>query len=381
MKYKIMTNEKLIDSAVKQLDEIAKQYKEENRIVVMPDYHAGKGSVVGTTMVITDGVCPNIVSVDIGCGIMGYPIGKELDYKALDEFIRNNIPSGHNIREEQLSFGKIEEFNAEIEVDRALRSIGTLGGGNHFIEVGEDFYTKNKYIFIHSGSRKLGVNVCNYHMEIAKNRIKESFQKRKEEILQGDKSQIQNELIKLSNEYRDVNYDTAKLFGEDKDRYIEDMLLANEYARLNRETILKDILNFLSVEYDENKVIDTIHNYIDKDNVLRKGAVSAKEGEVFVLPLNMKEGVAICVGKGNLEWNESSPHGLGRYKSRSKAREEISLKDFEQSMAGVYSSSVCNSTIDESPMAYKDVDAVLSKAEETLTVLKTYKSIYNFKAK
>ena len=383
MNYKIMTNEPLIENAVNQIEEMVKMFDKE-RTVVMPDYHAGKGSVVGTTMHIDGRVNPNIVGVDIGCGILAYDISEsDVEYDKIDAFIRSEIPTGHRVHKEQAhDINILDEFIAPIDKDRAEKSLGTLGGGNHFIEIGEREYTKKKCIFIHTGSRKLGVEVCKFYEKVAINNKGIEFEKRKFDILGSkDKTTINKQLKELSIEFRRKEKEMPVLDGEAFESYIHDMKLATEYARLNREYILKTILGFLGLEFEERRVIDTKHNYIGEDNILRKGAISAYEGEVVVIPLNMKEGVALCVGKGNPEWNYSAPHGCGRYYSRSEAKKRISLEEFENSMKNIATSSVVESTIDEAPMAYKDSNAVLEKASETVQLLDIFKTVYNFKDK
>lgn len=333
------------------------EFSKDSNIRIMPDCHAGAGCVIGTTMKITDKIVPNLVGVDIGCGVTVKSFKKrKMDLNELDSIIRKNIPSGFNINEKPYPRvakwykEELEKYNDIVPLDRALKSIGTLGGGNHFIELNED--DENYYLVVHSGSRNLGKQIAEFH------------QKRATEL----HPECPKDLA-----YLDLKTEYAYYTD-----YIKDMLFAQHYARINRFTILDTILEKLKIE--ENGCIESVHNYIDNDSkILRKGAVSAIKGEILIIPINMRDGSLICVGKGNEDWNCSAPHGAGRILSRGQAKSKINIEEFKKSMEGIYSTCVNNSTIDESPMAYKDIDSIVSNISDTVEIQKIIKPIYNFK--
>lgn len=355
----------------------------DSKVRIMPDVHAGKGCTVGTTMTVKDKVVPNLVGVDIGCGMEVAYLGKvDIDFGKLDEIIRAYVPSGFSIREKEHRFaGKIDlkrlHCHGHIDEDRAYKSIGSLGGGNHFIEVDVDD-DGGYYLVIHSGSRHLGSEVAGYYQEQAYKSLSHNGQKELIEKLkaEGRQREIQNELSKLTTVPKDFAYCEGALF----DDYIYDMELTQYFAVLNRRAMKEEVLFHLGLEEKEGG-FTTIHNYIDMDAmILRKGAVSAKKGEKLIIPINMRDGSLICTGKGNENWNYSAPHGAGRLMSRSKAKEQITLDAFKESMKGIYTTSVGVSTIDESPFAYKPIEDIVDNIGDTVEIEKIIKPVYNFKA-
>jgi len=391
--YKIMSNNLADYEAINQIEEINRIFAD-NNIVIMPDYHAGKGCVVGTTMLITDKVCPNHVGVDLGCGIAGYKIDKryfkfdEEKLKELDEIIRKYIPSGMSINTRKSKFvPKGYEINLRAKVDkqsidRAYLSLGTLGGGNHFIEVGEneDWYI----LFVHSGSRNLGVQVANYHQNIA---IATCNKERIEYIHDIIKNITPAEREEVMEKYKKENPNIPNPSCYLKNNYLEDYLFDMEvmekFACLNREIIIKTILEKLDIPYVKGNYIESTHNYIENYkglHILRKGATSAKKDERVIIPLNMRDGIIIGIGKGNPEWNYSAPHGAGRILSRKQAKEKLSLDEFKETMKGIFTTCVSNNTLDESPMAYKPAEEILEVIGDTIDIQEIVKPIYNFKA-
>ncbi|MBO5435438.1 RtcB family protein [bacterium] len=354
-------------------------------IRIMPDTHAGKGCVIGTTMTLNDKVIPNLVGVDIGCGMYAIKLKeKEIDCEKLDDIIHNYVPSGFSVHENAIAESDIENIIAPINVDHAMKSLGTLGGGNHFIEVdrGSDGCL---WLVIHTGSRHLGIEVCNYYQNLAYDKIWNNGLKEKSQALinqlksEGRQAEIETELNNLRKEYDNIPKDLCYVEGEDFDNYIHDMKLAQEHAAINRETIASQIITRMGWTVDS--AFQTIHNYIDVDNmILRKGSVSAQKGETLIIPMNMRDGSLICVGKGNPDWNYSAPHGAGRIMSRGKAKSEISMDDFKASMQGIYTTSVMQSTIDEAPMVYKPMQEIMENITDTVDIIDVIKPIYNFKA-
>lgn len=373
------------------------------KVRIMPDVHAGKGCVIGFTADLGDKVIPNIVGVDIGCGMLCVELGKvDLDLVKLDEIINKNVPAGRNIRE-----SKLIDFSNEIQrlycyrelkdTKKFNRAIGTLGGGNHFIEIDTDD-DNNKYLVIHTGSRNLGKQVAEYYQNLAIELCsgKEDFFEKKEKIIkdykeQGRKAEIQKALKELEKEYKNNQPNLPKelcyLEGKYRDMYLHDMKICQRYAELNRWHIAETILNIyfedvLSMIFEIERSFETVHNYIAfDDNIVRKGAISAKKGERVLIPINMRDGSIIAIGKGNKNWNESAPHGAGRIMSRNKAKETFNLEDFRESMKDIYSTSVVEETIDESPFVYKPMQEILDNIKDTVEIEKIIKPIYNFKAK
>lgn len=352
------------------------------KIRIMPDCHVGKGCTIGSVIQTKNRIVPNTVGVDIGCGMLVVCLGKiDIDLQKLDEVINSEIPSGFFVRETPIRTLD-NNFIAKISNwDYIEKSLGTLGGGNHFIEVDEDD-EKNKYLVIHTGSRNLGVQVCNYWQEKAiKNLVnpngirKELIERLKRE---GREKEIQDEIKKLI--FPKIDNELAYLEGEDYENYIHDMKLCQKYASDNRCEIAFRILNYLHIQSEINW-FETIHNYIDNEGIIRKGAVSAKFKEKLIIPINMKEGSLLCVGKGNDDWLCSAPHGAGRILSRIKAKEILNLEDFQKEMTGIYSTSISEETIDESPMVYKPIKSIINDVKDTVDIIKIIKPIYNFKAK
>lgn len=376
------------EEAYNQIFNMAKSEAYNDCIIrIMPDCHAGKGCTIGTVIKIEDKVIPNTVGVDIGCGMLVIFLGNiEIDFKKLDHVINTKVPSGFNSHEAPLEeCAELSNLHcySDIDIQNAHKQIGTLGGGNHFIEVNKDD-ENNKYLVIHSGSRNLGVKVCNFYQNIAKDLVLDKRNIRQQLIeklkQEGREKEIQRELRKISfmNPYCD------KELSYLKDgwcaRYIHDMKIVQNYASQNRLCIAKIITESMNWRIFEK--FETIHNYIDTDSyILRKGAVSAKMNEKLIIPINMRDGSLICIGKGNEDWLCSAPHGAGRLMSRKKAKETLSMDDFTKAMSKVYSTSVCDSTIDESPMAYKTMEEIVECIEPTVWVIKRILPIYNFKAK
>lgn len=354
------------------------------KIRIMPDAHAGKGCTVGTTITITDKVTPNLVGVDIGCGMLTIKLkNKEIDFAKLDKVIKNKVPCGfavHSIPKNTFDFTELKCTN-NVDLKRAVQSIGSLGGGNHFIEVGKHETTNELYLIIHSGSRKLGGDVCKYYQDKAFQNanemsaiIKNTIEKLKKE---GRAKEIATEIKKIKKPVTDK--DLAFLTGDDFDDYMNDMSIVQRFATLNRETMVEIILKETGLQEDQR--FETIHNYIDfKRMILRKGAVSAEKGEMLLIPINMRDGSLLCVGKGNEDWNYSAPHGAGRLMSRSKAKEAINMDDFVETMKDVYTTSVVTETLDEAPQAYKSIDEIKAAIVDTVNIIGVIKPIYNFKA-
>lgn len=392
--------------AVNQINELLKQEPFKNcKVRIMPDVHAGKGCVIGFTADLGEKVIPNIVGVDIGCGMLCVELGNiELDFKDLDRVVNEYIPAGRNIRKQKLlNFDKINELYCLRELKETKkfnRAIGTLGGGNHFIEIDAD-NKGNKYLVIHTGSRNLGKQVADYYQNLAIELCsgKEEMYKKKEEIIkkykeQGRKSEIQQALKELEKEYKNNKPNLPKelcyLEGKHREMYLHDMKICQEYASLNRLQIAKQIIiNYYKLtDIPEmyppimQNSFETIHNYISfEDNIVRKGAIRANKNEKVLIPINMRDGSIIAVGKGNQDWNCSAPHGAGRIMSRTKAKEKFKLEEFKQSMKDVYSTSVVEETIDESPMVYKSMQEIIENTKDTIEIQKIIRPIYNFKAK
>lgn len=359
------------------------EFVKDNRIRIMPDTHAGSGCVIGTTMTIKDKIVPNLVGVDIGCGMHAVKLKeKEIDLSALDEIIEKYIPSGTNIHELMVSPYDLDDIIAPIDKERARRSIGTLGGGNHFIEVNRDS-EGYLWLVIHTGSRHLGIEICKYYQDLAYKTLKGRGDVVKDVIerlkAEGRQREIESTIKAIKEKEITIPKDLCYLEGDNFRNYIHDMNLAQKYALTNRIRIADEIMRLLFLHEEER--FDTIHNYIDIDNmILRKGAISAQAGEKVIIPMNMRDGSLICVGKGNPDWNYSAPHGAGRVMSRSKAKESINMRDFKESMKDIYSTSVVESTIDEAPMVYKPMDEIIANIKDTVEVMDIIKPIYNFKA-
>lgn len=391
---KIFTNNIEL-TALNQIYTLVKQPAFSNcKVRIMPDVHAGEGCVIGFTADLGDKVIPNIVGVDIGCGMLTVELGKiDVNFDELDKVIREKIPSGRNVHNNRVvKFDELQDLYCYRELKdtkRLEKSIGTLGGGNHFIEVDTD-EDDNKYLIIHSGSRNLGKQVAEYYQKLAIEimRGKDILLKMQEKIIadykvQGRKREIEKAIKELHRNFHhnplDIPKELCYLTGKYREQYLHDMEICQQFAVRNRGEIVKVILS--TMNWNDIRSFETIHNYIEfGSNMVRKGAISAKENERLLIPINMRDGCIIGIGKGNDDWNQSAPHGAGRIMSRSKARETVSLGDFQQSMKGIYTTSVSMSTLDESPMVYKSLDEILENIKDTIDVIKIIKPIYNFKA-
>ena len=362
MDIKIFT-ENIEWQALEQIYTLAKQPAFETcKIRIMPDVHAGEGCVIGFTANLGEKVIPGVVGVDIGCGMRTIELGKiDIDFEKLDKVIRKYVPSGRAIREDNIYSFKdlslLRCFSKLKDINLIERNLGTLGGGNHFIEIDSDS-EGNKYLVIHTGSRSLGKQVAEYYQNLAIDNIRRNSENRTG---------------------KGIPKDLCYLEGSDRDDYLHDMQICQKFAIENRTTIAESIIDNMGWKIVNE--FETVHNYIElKTNIVRKGAISAKKGERVLIPINMRDGCIIGIGKGNEDWNESAPHGAGRLMSRSKAKESISLEDFAKAMEGIYTTSVSQSTIDESPMAYKSMEEILEKVGDTIEVEKIIKPVYNFKA-
>lgn len=387
------------DVAIEQINELLNQEAfKDSKVRIMPDVHAGKGCVIGFTGDLGDKVIPNIVGVDIGCGMLCVELGDTyLDLEELDNVIKRYVPSGFEIHEERkVKFDKIKDLKCYRELKetkRFERSIGTLGGGNHFIEVDID-EDNNKYLIIHTGSRNLGKQVAEYYQELANQLCNYNigeFETRKKELIntykeQGRKQEIQLALEELKKEYQvnknKIPKDLAYLEGQYREDYLHDMEICQEFAKQNREVIAGEIIARMGLMLCVEGYFHTIHNYISfEDNIVRKGAISAKLGEKVLIPMNMKDGCIIGIGKGNEDWNKSAPHGAGRIMSRIKAKQILNVDDFKEEMKGIYSTSVCKETLDEAPFVYKSMKEIVDNIKDTIDIVEIIKPIYNFKAK
>lgn len=365
---------------------------QDSQIRIMPDVHEGKGCTIGTTMTVLDKVCPNIVGVDIGCGMYTVKLKeKELDFEKIDE-VCHRIPSGMNVwegRKEHFDLTQLRCYRSLRDTRRLERSLGTLGGGNHFIEI--DRATEGSYfLIIHSGSRNLGKQVAEFYQQLAVDLHmgKEGYYKQREEIIRtykelGKRSEIQSALKALKDSYETqsllIPEDLCWLYGSFLDDYLHDVEICQIFARRNRERMAEIFLDQTGMTNLE--AFHTIHNYIDtQEMILRKGAIAAHSAEKVLIPINMRDGSILALGKGNAEWNYSAPHGAGRIMSRAQARASLDLKDYEASMQGIYTTSVNKKTIDEAPMAYKSLEDILDVIRESVEVIDIMKPVYNFKA-
>ncbi len=361
-----------------------------SRIRLMPDIHAGAGCTIGTTMTITDKIVPNLVGVDIGCGMETALLKeKHIELQKLDKIIYEKIPSGFEIREkthpyfDEIDLTQLYCYK-HINPARAEKSLGTLGGGNHFIEADKD-EDGNLYLVVHSGSRHLGLEVAQYYQEEGWKALNGTAKKDIKLLIADLKAQGREQEIQAAIEARKstvktdvprtLAYVTGDLFGQ----YIHDMKIIQKYAVLNRQAMMREIVKGMKLHVKEQ--FTTVHNYIDTDAmILRKGAVSAKKGEKLLIPVNMRDGSLICTGKGNEDWNESAPHGAGRLMSRSAARRAFTVSEFKKQMSGVYTTSVNKGTLDECPMAYKGMEEIVANIADTAEIDKIIRPVYNFKA-
>ena len=363
------------------------------KVRIMPDVHAGAGCVIGFTADLGDKVIPNIVGVDIGCGMLTVELGQiDIDLSTLDSTIREHIPSGRNVHESRsirFDLAGLRCYRELRDSKRLERSIGTLGGGNHFIEIDIDEYG-NKYLIIHTGSRNLGKQVAEYYQSLAVEIMqgKDKLYEMQKQLIadykaQGRKNEIEKAIKELHRKFNPnplgIPKELCYLTGKYREDYLHDMEICQRYAVFNRNAIAATILDVMG--WKSLGGFETIHNYIEMEtNMVRKGAISAKAGELLLIPINMRDGCIIGRGKGNEDWNFSAPHGAGRIMSRNKAKELVSLAEFEKSMEGIFTTSVSQSTIDESPMVYKPIEEIVSNIADTVEIVKIIKPIYNFKA-
>lgn len=379
------------EGAIAQIETLCNQdFTGGSKIRIMPDVHAGAGCTIGTTMTIADKVVPNLVGVDIGCGMETVCVSnKHIELQKLDKLIYEKIPSGFNIRStphrynEEIDLTQLRCFS-EIHYDRAQKSIGTLGGGNHFIEADQDDEGRI-YVVIHSGSRYLGLEVAKYYQEEGYRQLNRSTRADMDELIarykaEGREQEIQAALKELKNQVlTEVPFTLAYVTGSLFDDYIHDMKIVQQFAVLNRCAMMDELIKGMKLKVTEQ--FTTIHNYIDTDAmVLRKGAVSAKSGEKLLIPINMRDGSLICIGKGNEDWNCSAPHGAGRLMSRTQAKSSFTVSEFKKQMKNIYTTSISKETLDECPMAYKNMDDIVANIEPTADILKVIQPIYNFKA-
>lgn len=366
------------------------EFTENSKIRIMPDVHAGKGCTIGTTMTVKDKAVPNIVGVDIGCGMYTVNLGKgDIDFEKLDE-AAHFVPSGMNVwegRQEKFDLTGLRCYRSLRDTKRLERSLGTLGGGNHFIEV-DRAQDGTNYLVIHTGSRNLGKQVAELYQQLAVdlNKGKETYFQQRDAIIReykatGRRKEIQAALEAISWAKREATMpeDLCFLYGTYLEDYLADVEICQNFAKRNREKIAEVLLERTGMTGTD--AFHTIHNYIDTDEmILRKGAIAAHSGEKVLIPINMRDGSVLAVGKGNPEWNYSAPHGAGRIMSRRNAKENLSLEEYKREMEGVYTTSVNEETLDEAPMAYKSLEDIIDVINESVTVIDVMKPIYNFKA-
>lgn len=379
------------DEAVEQIRRMCDyEFTAGSRIRIMPDVHAGKGCTIGTTMTVTDKAVPNVVGVDIGCGMYTVCLGRvDIDMARMDA-AAHYIPSGMNVwesRQERFDLSNLRCFRDLKDTKRLERSLGTLGGGNHFIEI-DQAADGSKYLVIHSGSRNLGKQAAELYQNLAidLNSGKEEYFAAREAIIAeykaaGRRNEIQKALKELKwNEGKAaIPEDLCFVYGKYLEDYLRDVEICQRFARESRELMAKIILQRLGLEAID--AFHTIHNYIDTgEMILRKGAIAAHKGERVLIPINMRDGSVLAVGKGNPKWNFSAPHGAGRIMSRTAARERLNLEEYRREMAGVYTTSVSEATLDEAPMAYKSLSDIIDVIGESVDIIEVLKPIYNFKA-
>lgn len=379
------------DEAIEQIRRMCDyDFTENSKICIMPDVHAGKGCTIGTTMTITDKAVPNIVGVDIGCGMYMVNLGKEdIDLEKMDE-AAHFVPSGKQVwegRQEHFDLTRLRCYRNLRDTKRLERSLGTLGGGNHFIEIDRAEDGTN-YLVIHSGSRNLGKQVAELYQNLAVelHQGKEEYFKKRDALIAeykaaGRRKEIQAALKELAWTAREllIPEDLCYLYGTYLEDYLYDVVICQEFARRNREKMAEVIIERTGLQGSEG--FHTIHNYIDTEEmILRKGAIAAHKGEKVLIPLNMRDGSVLAIGRGNPEWNYSAPHGAGRLMSRTKAKETLSMEKYKEQMAGIYTTSINEATLDESPMAYKSMEDIIDVIKESVDVMEVMKPIYNFKA-
>ena len=380
------------DKAKEQIYKLLEQEAFKNsKIRIMPDVHSGKNCVIGFTGVLGDKVIPNIVGRDIGCGMFCANLGQiEIDYQRLDAYIHDSIPSGKNIHSKKVADFEFNKLYCYKEIKNTTffeNVLGTLGDGNHFIEIDES-ENGEKFLIIHTGSRSLGAFVASYYQQLAERLFYLEYEEQKAKIIEeykgtGREKELDDTLNKIREQYeiknREVPHEFRYLDGKYRDAYLHDMRICQEFASLNRNTIASMIASYMG--WDISKYFESVHNYISfEDNIVRKGSISAKKGEPIIIPINMRDGCIIGVGKGNPDWNYSAPHGAGRIMSRRDANERISLDEYKKAMEQVYTTSVNEDTKDEAPMVYKSMSEILHHIEPTVEVVEIIKPIYNYKA-
>lgn len=379
------------DTAIEQIRTLCNQpFVKDAKIRIMPDVHAGAGCTIGTTMTISDAVVPNMVGVDIGCGMEVLKVtNKFIEVQKLDKLIHSAIPAGFNIRGRAHDFANEIDLRElycadKIDIDRAYCSIGTLGGGNHFIEVDKD-ENGGIYFIIHSGSRHLGLEVANYYQRLAWQNLNSVPQDEIQRVIAQCKSEGRERDIQSAIEAigaganTDIPKQLAYVSGSLFASYLHDMRIVQRFAMLNRKAMMDELIRGMKLKTDEQ--FTTIHNYIDTENmILRKGAVSAQVGEKLIIPINMRDGCLICTGKGNPDWNYSAPHGAGRLMSRRQAKENFTVSEYRKEMQGIYSTSISSETLDECPMAYKRMEDIVDNISPTVSIDRIIKPIYSFKA-
>ena len=363
-----------------------------SKIRIMPDVHSGKGCTIGTTMTVVDKVVPNVVGVDIGCGMYTVNLGKgSVDFEMVDA-AAHYIPSGKSVwegRKEKFDLTGLKCYRELKDTTRLGRSLGTLGGGNHFIEIDESS-DGTKYLVIHSGSRNLGKQVAEYYQKLAVNlqRGYGDYLEKRDSIIrtfkeEGRKAEIQAAIKQLHWEVFDggvpMPEDLCFLSGKYLEDYLHDVEICQAFAKRSRELMAEILIERAGLSAGES--FHTIHNYIDTEEmILRKGSIAAHKGEKVLIPINMRDGSVIAIGKGNPEWNYSAPHGAGRLMSRTKAKETLSMEDYKKAMEGIYTTSVNEYTLDEAPMAYKSLEDIIDVIAESVDVVEVIKPVYNFKA-
>lgn len=386
----------LDDKTKEQIKTLVDQdFMKDIKVRIMADCHAGAGCVIGTTVEIKDKIVPNLVGVDIGCGMLCVKLGKiKVDFESIDNFIHNNIPAGMTVNEEitplNVMLENLKCFNDLKKITYLKKSLGSLGGGNHFIEI--DKNSDNEYyLVIHTGSRNLGKQVAEIYQDKAilyhENKLfnkKAAIRKVIAEYKQaGRQKEIQTEIQRISQMYIQLSMpkELCYLEGNDFNDYMYDMDICQKFATENRFEIAKRITGFLGLEFDKLFKFETIHNYINmKDKILRKGSISAYEDEIVLIPMNMRDGCIIAKGKSNSEYNFSAPHGAGRIMSRGQAFKMITVDDFKKSMVGIYTTTADETTLDESPFVYKPMESILNNIKDTVDVIEIIKPVYNFKA-
>lgn len=390
---KIFANIETLDQkAVNQVYTLLEQEAFSNaKVRIMPDVHAGAGCVIGFTADLGDKVIPNVVGVDIGCGVRVVRIGNvDIDYEKLDNAIKTHVPSGYNVNERlnwhakensERIINSMRCFKKLQKYDRLVFSIASLGGGNHFIEIDQD-EDGEKYLVIHTGSRNLGKQVAELYQDIAIKKLSSVKEEDRQAVItklkaEGKQKDIPNALRALTPTVK-VPKDLSYLEGQDREDYLHDMRLCQEFAVLNRKYIAINIIS--AMDWNVEDEFESVHNYIDDENIVRKGAISAYKDEKVIIPINMQDGCILGRGKGNKDWNFSAPHGAGRLLSRSQAKASLTVEDFKEDMKGIYTTTANQSTLDESPRAYKSIQDILNYIDDTVVVEKIIKPVYNFKA-